>query len=234
MTARRSKNKDLVSEDMAHEVLSEEPDVNAERGEEDHEGSLRRPSEANEEKGLWARFEQTARIAASIGVAGAAIIGVIEYISANEDIRRERSLNIVQDWQADGQIDRFSRLQNFVEDKLENTTPLPATLPPDLLLRAYQNLGYNWMVDLRAEDGADSLVIEKSVDRLALFFGQMETCISADLCNAKVLEAYFGTEARSFWQYFRGYAQLRQEENYADYGLPVTALITRFEAMEAE
>lgn len=85
---------------------------------------------------------------------------------------------------------------------------------------------------MRAEGGAESLIIEEDVDRLTLFFGQMETCISADLCNAEVLEAFFGSEARSFWQYFQGYAQLRREDNYAEYGAAVTDLVDRFEDMK--
>jgi hypothetical protein len=223
---------------MAHEVLSE--DVASDESETDAAGdgasedAVRRPIEPSEVKGLWGWVEQTARIAASIGVAGAAIVGVFEYMSANEDVRRERALTIVQDWQEDGQIDRYTRLQSFVEAKLETTDALPADMPPELLARAYQNLGYNWMVDLRGAETASAASIENDVDRLTLFFSQMETCISADLCNAEVLRAYFGSEARSFWQYFQGYAQLRRENNYPAYGAPVTALISRFGAMEAE
>ena len=208
-------------------------------GEEDadldeHGRRLRRPDSGSENSGFWGAVERGTRIAASIGVAGAAIIGVIEYIGSNEDVRRERSLEVVQDWQSGKMTDRFTRVQAFVEAQLETSTLPPASLPDELLAKAHENLGYNWMVDARASAGQSPPAIETDVDRLTLFFARMEICIEADLCNAEVLNAYFNSEATTFWQYFQGYARLRREANYADYGRPVNALVTRFQGMTSE
>ena len=233
MTVRKTKAKERVSDEMAYEVLMEDSGVEEAPEVRDPEGKKlpRRPPEPQETSGFLGGFEQVMRILASIGVAGAAIVGVVEYISSNEDVRRERSLAVVRDWQEDKLIDRYTELQTYVEDQLQNSTLPPASLPPEALARAYRNLGYNWMVDLRADGGTGAQLVETHVDRLTLFFAQMEICIAAELCNGDVLNAYFHSEVTTFWQYFEGYAQLRREANYADYGRPVDELVARFEEM---
>jgi hypothetical protein len=190
--------------------------------------------DAKEAKAYLGVIEQLARIAASLGVAGAAIFGVIEYIASNEDIRRERSLSFVESWQDDGMIERYTRLQGFVEQRLHASELPPPTLPQDALARAYQNLGYAWVLNLRAVPGPESVLTETDIDRLTLFFSQMEICVASDLCNARVLAAYFTTEVTSFWQYFQGYARLRREANYTNYGIHVTALVARFGSLGSE
>ena len=233
MTARRTKPKERVSDEMAYDVLVEDSSAEESPEAPEFEGKRppRRPPEPEETGGFLGGFEQIMRILASIGVAGAAIVGVFEYISSNEDVRRERSLAVVRDWQEDKLIDRYTQLQSYVENQLQTSTLPPASLPPEVLARAYRNLGYNWMVDLRADGGADAQAMETHVDRLTLFFAQMEICIAAELCNGDVLNAYFHSEVTTFWQYFEGYAQLRREANYADYGRPVDALVGRFQQM---
>lgn len=235
MTARKDKTKGGVSEEMAFAALTEEDSPGeantVEQRPEQVGKGLRRPVEPREGNGRLGGLEQIARIAASIGVAGAAIIGVIEYISNNEDIRRERSFAVVHDWQDDELVERYTRLQAYVEEQLATSTLPPASLPPPALAQAYRNLGYNWMLDLRADGGTDAQAVETDVDRLTLFFVQMEICIASDLCNADVLNAYFHSEVITFWQYFQGYARLRREANYAEYGRPIDKLVTRFLAM---
>jgi len=226
VTAKRSKTKNSITGEMANQAVLEPSE--AAREEEEDERSLRRPPEPIEGKGLWAHVEQGARIAASIGVAGAAIFGVIEYNAANEDVRRERSMGFVEAWQNARQIDRYTRVQAFVEDKLNSGTAPLATMPPEALTRSYANLGYNWIVDLREQGGTVTKGIEADVDRLTLFFSQMEICVASDLCNASVLEAYFESEVVSFWRYFQGYAKLRREANYEGYGKSVNDLVDRF------
>lgn len=238
MTARKNKAKGGISEEMAFEVLTKdeirgETNTGEPKSDQADKGhlSLAEPREA---KRFWSGFEQIAHIAASIGVAGAAIIGVIEYTSNNEDVRRERSLGVVRDWQEDKLIDRYTRLQSYVEERLKTSTLPPVSLPPEALAQAYRNLGYNWILDQRADGGAVAQAVETDVDRMTMFFVQMEICIASDLCNAEVLNAYFYSEVTTFWQYFQGYARLRREANYADYGSQVNELVDRFKNMSNE
>lgn len=222
MSARRDKSKNALTEEVANEVVLEV------REEEDEGGSLRRPVDPQDDKGFWGKVEQGARIAASLGVFGAAVFGIIEYRAANEDTRRERSMDFVQAWENAGQIDRYTRVQAFVEERLNSATLPPPDLPDEVLRQAYRNLGYNWLLDLREEGGNVALGTEADVDRLTLFFAQMFICIDQGLCNASVLEAYFKTEVTSFWQYFEGYATLRREAGYEGYGEAVGKLVDMF------
>jgi len=54
----------------------------------------------------------------------------------------------------------------------------------------------------------------------------------AKQCDPEVLRVYFQSEVVSFWQYFSGYATLRQEANYQRYGKPVEDLVNRFQALD--
>lgn len=236
MIARSNKSKGAATGTMAYETLSHgtetlEGDLGVDAV---VEGPVPVEEGTQRMKGVLGLIEQVARISASLGVAGAAIFGVIEYISSNEDIRRERSLGFVESWQDGGHIDRYTRIQTYVETQLKTSTLPLQSLPAEIQARAYQNLGYNWVVDLRSTDEPEAKTIEADIDRLTLFFAQMDICISAELCNADVLRAYFSSEVTTFWQYFQGYAQLRQEANYQGYGSQVTALVARFQVGNTE
>ena len=246
MTAKRSKSRKALSHEMVNEALADPvSDLDGDPGrhdpsdadEESRVPPTRRPVEPRKDSAekptVLTRAEQVMRIAASLGVAAAAILGVIEYSNANEDNRRERSLEIVRDWQTETNINRYTAVQEFVESKV--TEPALkrqlAELPPEALPDAQANLGRAWPAARRDSANADDRRMERDIDRLMLFFAQMEICISSNLCNAEVLRAYFDLEVSSFWTYFKGYADLRQGANYEGYGDPVARLVARFAAM---
>lgn len=189
--------------------------------------SKTRKSEDPEPLGFLAQFDRMARITASIGVAGAAVIGVLQYIASNEDVRSERSLEVVREWKSDDMADRYTRVQDFVAQKLENTADELRALPDEARDRALINLGRVWVIQLRAT--GDPTGLERDIDQLTAFFAQMEVCIKADLCEAEVLKVYFAEEVLSFWAYFEGYALLRRKNNYGGYGTAVDRLVDRFE-----
>lgn len=246
MTAKRDKPRKPLSHEMMNEALADPaPDLERHRDSaEDHDvdddarpASVRRPAEPGKTSAdrvtLSTRVEQYTRIAASLGVALAAITGAYQYVEANEDNRRERSLEIVRNWQSETNIERYTAIQAFVEGKVNEPT-LKAqlqVLSPDALPDAQANLGRAWTAALRDSDAPEDKRIERHIDRLMLFFAQMEICIDSELCNAKVLRDYFELEVSTFWTYFKGYAELRQRASYQGYGDPVARLVERFAAM---
>lgn len=191
--------------------------------------------EDEEEEGLLSRLERLIRSSASLGVVVAAGLGVWQYYEANQEVKRERALEIVKDWNNSGYIDRFSKLQEFVETRVSTTRMPPAEIGEAAMRVALGNLGYGWSQELLAQDQDSSArAVLRDIDRLTLFFAQMEICVQAKLCDAEVLHAYFSTEVSSFWAYFQGYARLRREANYSRYGDPVDRLLERFATMERE
>lgn len=243
MAVKRNKSRKGLSYEMTHEALADsvqEVDVDLDtRDEEDASRgpATRRPmdpvKDSSDRVSLLTRAEQVMRIAASLGVATAAILAVIEYSNANEDNRRERALEIVRDWQTEANTDRYTAVQEFVEAKVTEPA-LQASLgqlSERALADAQTNLGRAWTTTLRNSSEPAEQALERDIDRLMLFFAQMEICISSQLCNAEVLQAYFELEVSSFWKYFKGYAELRQDANYEGYGEPVERLVTRFAAM---
>lgn len=238
VTVKRDKPKRPVTDEMAADVvLDVEADADDGSETEEFDRPPRRPDEPQKPeapKSFFERFERFTRIYASVGVGTAAILGFFQYSAANEDVKRERSLEFVQNWQEDKLIERYTHLQVFVEDKLRDTDPLPLEIDDAATEVMLTNLGYTWSSQLRSTDTPGAKKIENDIDRLTLFFSQMEICAESGLCNESVLEAYFGTEVVSFWQYFSGYAKVRQEDNYIGYGSQVSELVQRFKSLSPE
>lgn len=243
MTAKHGKSRKALSPGMLNEALADPvQDVAQEAGAEEDKDETehpktRRPVEPAKDgadrSSLLTRAEQVMRIAASIGVATAAMVAVSEYISANDDKRAERSLEIVRDWQTGAHTNRYTAVQEFVEAKVTEPALQAslAQLSDAALADAQSNLGKAWTAALRSSSDPADRAIERDIDRLMLFFAQMQICVKAELCDEVVLKAYFDLEVSTFWRYFSGYAELRQEANYEGYGEPVRLLVEEFESM---
>lgn len=241
MAARRNDRREArVTEGMAFEqldvadrVVTAEEDDAAARDEAEGGGRPRRPPPddrpARDGGSLWDVLDKSARFFGSLGVAAAALIAAAEYVNSNSDKRSERSLEIVRSWQKDGVDQQYNKVRDFVAERFQPMRPVIAALPNDAArAAAFPNLGQTWLEQARAE--LDPQGIEDSVDKLILFFSQMEVCITAGLCDTRVLRLYFHAEVSSFWQYFSLYADDRQQEGYDDYGSQVERLLTRFDA----
>lgn len=179
----------------------------------------------NPEDPIAEDIERVVRGLASIGVLAAAVISTLQYIESNRSLESERSLGLVQAWQERKLAEDFSALQLFVEGKLEGLGEASAglaALPPPALNAALSNLGKTWLIENRKGENPD--VLEDRIDRVTLFFEQMETCIDAGLCTEKVLARYFDEQVQSFWVYFNHYAVIRQKEGYVGYGKGVARL----------
>ena len=181
---------------------------------------------AREASAFWVKFEQVTKILASLGVTAAAVITALQYIYANEGIRSERSLQFVQQWQTQELDKNFVEVQVFVEDRLKTVGSDLSKLEGPALKQALKNLGRAWLVENRNSAVPDD--IEVHLDKLTLFFSQIEICVAADLCDASVVKSYFYSEVDSFWNYFSAYAELRRDAGYQEYGASVDGLVKRF------
>ena len=109
------------------EALDQTPDELEETSKEGKSGDVL-DGEDDDDDGPLNLLERLIRSGASLGVFVAAALGVWQYYEANQEIKRERSLEIVKDWNEGGYIDRFSKLQEFVETRV-STTRMP---PPEI------------------------------------------------------------------------------------------------------
>lgn len=188
-----------------------------------------REKESAKTERRWIIAERVTRVAASIGVAGAAIFSAMQYFAVNQSARAERSMTYVTQWQEDKIDDHFAAVQVYVEERMKPIGNSLAALDQEALDAALGNLGTLWLTENRA--GPDPDALEDHLDQLTLFFGQFEICLQAKLCDKKVLYRYFNSEVDSFWTYFSHYAVLRRQDGYVNYGVGVDALVITFDKL---
>lgn len=214
---------------MAFENLkSENTDAELEANADNHGADKANTPESSR---FWVHAERLTRILASLGVAAAAIITALQYVGANDGVRSERSFEIVKLWQEEELDQDFTAVQVFVEERVNTVGSGLQRLKGAARKHAMNNLGNTWLVQNRASP--TPVEIEPHLDRLTLFFSQIEICIEARLCDSDVLQRYFFSEVDSFWSYFSAYAELRRDAGYPQYGVSVDKLVQRF-ARDAE
>lgn len=187
--------------------------------------------EAQTELGKRSRldeFAKTISIVANVAVIVVAYLAYQQYVDANEDLRRGRSLAFVQEWTDKGYSEAYGNISAFVEQKRKDGDTYPSSLPDDAVAIAKFNLGLKWSDDLLTKQDQRSTSLANDLDRTVQFFSRMSTCSNSKLCDEGVLVEYFDTELLTFWDFFSGYAQQRRENGYANYGSKVDMLATRF------
>lgn len=177
------------------------------------------------------RLDRTAKIVsiiANIAVIVVAGLAYQQYVNANEDLKRGRSLAFVQEWTEKGFSSAYDDLSSFVEERRIAGEPLPSDLSPEAITIAKFNLGQKWSEEIVAGDDYRSKSLERDLDTIVQFFSRMSTCESSGLCDRDVLVEYFDSELLTFWDFFRAYAALRQMNGYSGYGNKVDALVRVF------
>ncbi len=176
----------------------------------------------------WLKVERIVRLLASLGVLAVAAMAFLEYRNSNADLKRNRSLVMVSEWNDKGFTEKFRRVATFVESKRKNGELVPKDLPENMQFEGKKNLGKKWAQEIRSRADFANKRLDDDIDTITLFFSRMEICAAAQLCDREVLKAYFQTEVISFWAYFRGYAKQRQIDGYSAYGSLVDRLYASF------
>jgi hypothetical protein len=177
---------------------------------------------------VWDRREQIVRILAAIAVSFSAILAAWQFWESKLDEKRERSLAILNQWQAGPEREAYRRLAEAVTTTIGETGPLPSGLAPEAYSLAVNGLG-NMTMDRLASGGVgydgDWRV---DVDALVDFYSTMEFCMNAGLCDDAILRTYFAPSVTSFWGYFAPFAETKRRQHYPQYGVEIDKLIERF------
>lgn len=176
----------------------------------------------------WETVSRLIGLVANIAVVLVAALAYLQYADANEAVKRNRSMDYVNEWTEQGYTERYSKLVGFVEFKRRSGDVLPPGLAPEALSLAQANLGRKWVSEITTSLEPEILALEDEVDRIIQFFSRMEICVKAGLCAEDILFAYFESELTSFWAYFVVYAEERRQAGYSSYGVKVGDLTERF------
>lgn len=149
-----------------------------------------------------------------------ALFTVVQYLTARQERRVERTMQLVELWEQqqyqDAQValkERLTALNNqYVSMLGPNPTPQQqAVFASRLGLEA-----------LRPSGGTMPLPEFKGhFDRIVYFLNRMSSCTTSNLCEASVADEYFKDFAVSFWGYFSGYVQQQRQAGSANYAQPL-------------
>jgi len=169
---------------------------------------------------VYAWFGLAVRVALVLG----AIFSVYQFLAAREEKRVEYALDMVELWEKP----EFQTAQRAVQKRIDSlNVRYEATLreQPTMNARAFvlRRIGAEAMT---ADGGAMPVEeFQEQFDRIVYFLNRISFCVEGDLCSRKVIDAYFGEYARSFWDYFAGYVADRRKVISPTYAEPIETYV---------
>lgn len=155
-------------------------------------------------------FPAIASILASFSI----IVGVLTYIESSEAEKRKLSLDYVEQWENKGHSEQYFDVLKLAYEYQHQHVD---TFVDEKRLGALkQKVGLAWL-----ENSNESPLFNDNklkVQKLISFFGKVETCMVADLCDQEVLTLFFEEPAFEFWQYYKGYAYAMRDKSFINYG----------------
>ena len=149
-----------------------------------------------------------------------AIFTVYQFLSARDEKRVERSLELVDVWE---QPD-YQKAQRALKQRLTDLNAKYASLlgdSPSAADRAIylERIG---LEALSADGGTMPLPeFEEHFEKIVYFLNRISFCVEGDLCSPKVVDAYFRDFAVSFWSYFSGYIARQRKIGSPTYAQPI-------------
>lgn len=185
-------------------------------------------SEEAEKRTLLERAEKVFRIFSLAAISISVALAVYQFREGRIDERKERSVGLMSRWQGSEERRAYTRLSQALEIRLEDTGMVLGQVTPGALSQIKYNIGRSLIKDWSIDDG-DYQSWSDDIEMIFNFYGEVEFCIRAELCDIELLTAYFGGEAESFWEYFRSYAEDQRASFYPSYGSALESLIRSFE-----
>ena len=142
-----------------------------------------------------------------IGTVCAAFYAVVEYVQHQQSVQVERSLAYVE---RHHKGNTFTAKRNLSQALFESSDQLTILLGAGNLSPEQLNDQYSEFMT--------ALVVSKSlnadIETLFLFYEEVAICVERDLCDAEVIEEFFGGQARKmFNSYYPHVCYLREQWN---------------------
>lgn len=99
------------------------------------------PPAADPTKHHWEPVERAVRMPANVGVLFVAIMAYIQYQDATLDSKRQRSLDMVSEWNTRSFPESFARLSAFIDERRIAGETYPQTCRPTLSSKLARTLG---------------------------------------------------------------------------------------------
>jgi hypothetical protein len=162
------------------------------------------------------QWDEVAALVLKIVTVVALTFGLFEYDRQKADARVTQSLALVQEWEAGGYRDAYTRINDLLWPVYSQNADAIAAVGDDQDARKllYGNIGET----VTGKDDAFVSEADRDVDKIFQFFERAAICADQSICDYGVLRTFFGSESGSFWLYFSKYAERRRTDGYAGYG----------------
>jgi hypothetical protein len=163
------------------------------------------------------RADEIAAVVLKLVTVLALTFGLFEYDRQKADARVTESLSLVQEWETGGYQDAYERINDLLLPIYQQSADAIASVGDDAAAKAllYGNIGEA----ITGKDDSFASQPDRDVDKVFHFFERASICADEAICDYPVLKTFFGSEASTFWLYFSKYAERRQGDGYADYGV---------------
>lgn len=182
------------------------------------------PAAAN----LWQDVESAFRVLSLIAIAISAMVSALNFYQGYLDKKKERSVALMSAWQSSGERDTYARLGEALIPVIRSAGPIPSNLPQQARHLARRQIGVKLIEELEAGDKAVFEEVASQIDKIFLFFSEVEFCLRANLCDENLLKEYFKADVIVFWDYFQAYATGKRAGLYPTYGEAVETLAINF------
>jgi hypothetical protein len=149
-----------------------------------------------------------------------ALFSVFQYLTARQERRVERTMQLVELWEQKDYQDAQQALKRRLVDLNAKYSGLLGAQPT-----AKEIAVYNRRIGLEAltENGGDQPLTEfqGQFDRIIYFLNRVSACSTANICAPEVVDQYFRDFAKSFWSYFAGYINRQRQAGSVSYAKPL-------------
>ena len=155
-----------------------------------------------------------------------AIFTVYQYLSAREQNRVQRTLELVELWERSEYQDAQTALRQRLAALNQKYASLLGSNPSAKELDVYYSrIG----IEAMSESGGAMPLTEFSAhfDRVVYFLNRVAFCVEGSLCAEDIADAYFRDYAASFWQYFAGYIERQRKAGAASFARPIESYVGR-------
>jgi hypothetical protein len=163
-------------------------------------------------------------LAVRIVLVAGAIFSVYQFLLAREETRIQRALEMVQLWEQP----EYQAAQRAVKKRVDALNTRYATLlgdQPTSNDRSFlmKKIGLEAMTPEGGSQSAEEF--QEEFDRVVYFLNRIAFCVEGNLCSRDVIDAYFRDYAKSFWDYFSGYADRQRDTVSPTYAQPIEAYV---------
>ncbi|MEM1148990.1 MAG: hypothetical protein AAGI03_00325 [Pseudomonadota bacterium] len=177
------------------------------------------------------RIESMFRIVSLVAISVSVVLTAFQFYQGRIDDRRARSVELMNRWQGSEESVAFARLSTALQTRLDSLDTIKGQVTPGAMRAIKYRIGDALVLEWSNGQGPPGW--EEDLDLLFTFYSEVQFCIRAELCDAPLLEAYFGNDAIDFWEYFQPYAELRRNSYYPNYGRALDDFVAAVEGGES-